>query len=207
VMALEIIDCEQGSEEWFRARMGIPTASQFKTVMAEGRSGNESKTRRKYLFQLVGEIITDTPMENYNNDDMLRGKEHEPLARADYAYIHDDLEVQRVGFIRNGNKGCSPDGLIGNDGMVELKSSYPHIILEAEFEDRVPSEHLRQCYGNLWIAEREWIDLMIFWPKMPEQFCKRIYRNEAEIKRIAGAVADFNGERLELLERARRRYA
>ena len=81
---LEIVDCEQGSEAWFRARMGIPTASEFATVMAKGRDGGASKTRAKYMRQLAGEIITGEPMESYSNGHMERGKEWEPDARDAY---------------------------------------------------------------------------------------------------------------------------
>lgn len=200
-MPVEIINCEQGTEEWFRARMGIPTASQFRTVMAQGKGGGESITRRKYMLQLVGEIITDTPMESYSNDDMLRGKEHEPDARKQFSFEH-DVEIEQVGFIRNGGKGCSPDGLIGKNGMVEFKSASPHILLDMLLTGKIPTEHIQQLQGNLWVAERSFIFLVVYWPKLP-LFIRRIERDETEIRRIAGAVADFNVELRQTLEKVR----
>mgnify|MGYP003388297107 FL=1 len=86
LMNPEIIDVEQGSDDWFKARMGIPTASMFKTVMASGKGGGESVTRRKYMLQLAGERITTAPRESYTNEHMERGKEQEPAALAEYQF-------------------------------------------------------------------------------------------------------------------------
>jgi hypothetical protein len=104
---MEIYTCEQGSEEWFAARLGIPTASQFQTIMAKGRDGGDSKTRRTYMMKLAGEILTGEPMDSFSNEHTERGHEMEPDARNLYAFMR-DCEPQCVGFIRNGQKGCSP---------------------------------------------------------------------------------------------------
>jgi hypothetical protein len=110
---MQIVECDQGTDEWFRARMGIPTASEFSTVMAQGRGGAESKTRKTYMLKLAGELLTGEPMDKFGNAHTERGKEMEPEARNLYAFMQ-DCEPQLVGFIRNGQKGCSPDSLIGN---------------------------------------------------------------------------------------------
>src|ERR1700746_2275707 len=103
----EIIHCEQGSPEWHAARAEIPTSSRFSDILAAG----EGKTRRKYMMQLAGEIITGQPMITYTNQHMERGQEMEPEARNWYALVH-AVELEQVGFIRNGNKGCSPDAIV-----------------------------------------------------------------------------------------------
>jgi hypothetical protein len=194
---MQIINCEQGSEEWFRARAGMPTASEFATVMAKG----EGKTRRTYLLKLAGEIITGEPMERYSNDYMERGHLMEVEARDFYAFIN-DVEPVQIGFIVNGRKGCSPDALIGADGMLELKTKAPHLLAECILRDSFPPEHRAQCQGALWVAEREWIDLSCYWPRMPT-FVKRAYRDEAYIAEIAAAVDQFNDELAAMVERIR----
>lgn len=196
---IEIINCEQGSPEWHAARAGIVTASEFATVLAKGRGGGESKTRRTYMLRLLGERLTGEVAESYSNGHMERGKALEAEARDAYAFLHDADYVQ-VGFIRSGDKGCSPDGLIGERGMVEIKTKLPHLQLDVLLTDEVPSEHIAQCQGALWIAEREWIDFASYWPKLP-LFVKRIHRDEAYIERLAEAVAEFNAELAQLQQR------
>lgn len=201
-MSMEIIDCEQGSEEWFRARMGLPTASQFATVMARGKGGGESLTRRKYMLQLAGEILTGEPMESYSNAHMERGKEMEEQARNLYSF-QTNYDLQRVGFIRNGKKGCSPDALVAANGMVEIKTTLPHLLIDLHLRGEMPPEHKAQCQGNLWVSGRGWIDICIYWPKMP-LFVQRIQRDEQYITSLSAAVDEFNAELADVVERMRR---
>lgn len=206
-MGLEIIDCEQNSPEWYRARMGIPTASEFKTIIGIKKDAREKVTRRTYMLKLAGELITGEPMESYSNDHMERGKAMEDEARNLYAFMT-DAEPKRVGFIRNGPKGCSPDSLIddpilGKRGMLEIKTKLAHLTIDCLLKDEFPSEHRAQCQGALWVAEREWIDICVYWPKLP-LFVKRAYRDEAFIKDLGQAVDDFNSELAEMVERVRR---
>src|SRR6185312_8191995 len=95
-----------------------------------------------------------------------RGKIMEDEARNFYAFTS-AVEPERVGFIQNGPRGCSPDSLIGASGMLEIKTALPHILIDRILKDDAPPEHKAQCQGNLWIAEREWIDLAIYWPRLP----------------------------------------
>jgi hypothetical protein len=202
---IKIFDCEQGSEEWHRVRAGIPTASEFSTVLAKGRSGGDSKTRRTYMLKLAGEILTGEPMENYSNANMERGKAMEPEARNLYAFLVED-EIKRVGFIQNGPKGCSPDSLLGTKGMLEIKTAFPHILIDLYTRNDFPPEHVAQCQGALWVAEREWIDLAVYWPKLP-LFVKRVYRDEAYILSLSNAVDDFNTELSQIVDYMRRHGA
>lgn len=201
-MSLEIIDCDQNSEEWIRARMGLPTSSMFATVMAKGRDNGPSLTRAAYMRKLAGEIITGEPMENYRNAAMDRGHAMEPEARDFYALMT-DTEPQLVGFIRNGRKGGSPDSLIGDDGLLEIKTAEAHILIEYIEADRFPAEHVAQCQGNLWVSERAWLDLIVYWPGMP-RFIKRIERDDGYIANLAGDVNRFNDELDALVERVRK---
>lgn len=198
---IDIIDCEQGTDEWFLARAGIPTASMFGTVMASGRGGGESKTRAKYMRQLAGEIITGKPMESFTNPHMERGHVMEPEARELYAFAT-DTAPQQVGFIRNGQKGCSPDSLIDASGMLEIKTKLPDLLIECLERNDFPPEHKAQCQGALLVAEREWIDIVVYWPAMPV-FIKRAYRDDAYIKTMAEAIDRFNEELETLVQRIR----
>lgn len=200
-MSIQVINCEQGTTEWFAARAGIPTASMFSTVMASGRGGGESKTRAKYMRQLAGEIITGMPMEGFSNAHMERGHFMEPEARDLYAFAT-STDPEQIGFIRNGMKGCSPDSLIGANGMLEIKTKLPDLLIECIERDDFPPEHRAQCQGALWVAEREWIDICVYWPAMPV-FIKRAYRDEEYIKTMSAAVAQFNEELAALVERIR----
>lgn len=201
-MSPRIIECEQGTPEWFKKRLGTPTASMFATVMAKGKDGGNSLTRKTYLHKLAGEIITGEPMEGYSNEHMQRGKDMEAEARQTYAFIH-AADPQLVGFIINGRKGASPDSLLGDTGMLEIKTKLPHLMIECILKDEFPAEHKAQCQGALWVAEREYIDIAVYWPKMP-LFVKRATRDEDYIKKLSDAVDAFNDELDAVVERIRR---
>lgn len=198
-MELQIFNCEQGSEDWIACRLGIPTASEFATVMAKGKGGGDSKTRRTYMLKLAGERLTQQRMYSYSNDHMERGKEMEAEARDLYAMVS-DVEPVQVGFLRRGDAGASPDSLIGDAGLLEIKTKLAHLQLECLLDDELPPEHKAQCQGQLWIAEREWVDFCSYWPGLP-LFRHRVYRDEAYIKQIATAVDAFNAEMLELISK------
>lgn len=203
-MTLIVHDMEQGSEAWFSARAGKPTASEFATVMAQGKGGSASVTRETYLNKLAGEICTGEPMENYVSADMLRGKEQEDAARDRYALLH-DAEPVRVGFLEETDvrAGASPDALLGDDGLLELKSAAPHVLIHKLKRGKFPAEHVAQCQGGLWVSGRDWIDIAIFHPKLP-LFVQRAYRDEPYIANLAGEVARFNEELAQTVERVRR---
>lgn len=198
---MQIVDVTQGTPEWLAARAGIPTASMFATVMAKGKGAEASKTRATYMRKLAGEIITGEPMDSFSNAHMERGQVMESEARDAYAFLH-DASPELVGFIRSGDKGCSPDSLVGLVGMVEIKTKLPHLQIEVLERGELPPEHKAQCQGALWVAEREWIDFVSYWPKLP-LFVKRVYRDEAYIADLSTAVDAFNGELAALVERVR----
>jgi hypothetical protein len=205
-MKLEIFDVEQGTAEWFLCRAGVPTASCFHKVMAKGRGGEESKTRRDYLCQLADEVIYQDPVETYKNENMERGNVMEPEARSIYA-LENDVMPQQVGFVFNHDlgAGCSPDSFIGRDGMLQIKTSFPRLWVSNVIRDEAPPEHRAQCQGELWVCGREWLDLMIYWPKR-RPFVKRILRDEPYIRELAKAVLVFNGELEAMVAALRTKY-
>lgn len=191
-------DIEQNTPEWLQARAGIPTASQFATVLAKG----EGKTRRTYMLKLAGEIITGEPMESFSNAHTERGHEFEPEARDLYAF-QTGAALERVAFIRNGRTGCSPDSLIGEDGGAEIKTKLPHLLAEVLLKGEVPPEHKAQVQGTLWVSKRQWWDVVIYWPRMP-LFVKRVYRDEPYIQKLATEVDKFNAELDDVVAQIRR---
>lgn len=198
---MDVIHCEQGTAEWFAARAGIPTASMFATILAKGKGDSASKTRATYMRKLAGEIITGDPMESYSNDHMERGKVMEAEARDLYAF-QQNVEPTQIGFIRSGQKGCSPDSLIDANGACEIKTKLPHLQIEVLERGTLPPEHKAQCQGVLWVAEREWIDFVSYWPKMPLFVC-RVTRDEEYIAALSDAMDAFNDELAALVERVR----
>jgi hypothetical protein len=183
-----LFDIEQGSEQWRAIRCGLPTASEFSSILAKG----EGKTRRSYMLRLAGEILTGVPADGFETADTVRGHEMEPAARTLYAFMT-DTEPHLVGFVRNGRKGCSPDAMIGNDGLLEIKTKKPALLIDVLLKGEFPPEHKAQCQGALWVTEREWIDLAVYWPGLP-LFIIRATRDEPYINTLSNAVSAFNEE-------------
>jgi len=190
---VEILDFAQNSPEWIAARAGIPTSSEFSTVMAKGRNGGESLTRKKYLYKLAAERIIGQPVEVWGgNAHTERGHALEPEARALYALMS-DADPKRVGFIRRGPVGCSPDSLIGDDGLLEIKTKLPHLQVELLESKVLPPEHKAQIQGQLWVSGREWTDFFSYWPGLPP-FQTRVHREPIYIAEMQKAVVDFLAE-------------
>jgi hypothetical protein len=169
---VEFFDMPQRSPEWFAMRMGIPTASQFSSIVANGKDGGESLTRAKLMRQYAGEILTGRPAETYQSAAMRRGIEMEPLARDYYArrYLTD---VDPIGFVRRtvrnplGDEwmvGCSPDGLIGDDDVLQIKTMEAEAIIALAQKGAAgfPSEHRAQCQGELWVLGRRRNHLLLY---------------------------------------------
>lgn len=207
---MEIINCEQRSPDWFRHRSGIVTASMMKTVMASGKDGGDSKTRTKYLYQLAGEILTGEPCPSYSNENMERGNTMEAEARNAYALIHGH-DLTQVGFIkrtytiegRTRTIGCSPDSLIGSAGILEIKTQDADLLIARLLAGGSAPEHLAQLQGNLWVTERQWIDLSIYWPKLPE-FRRRFRRDDLYIRKLEIAVDVFYSDLEQIVDKIRR---
>jgi hypothetical protein len=205
---LTIIDCVQGSELWHREKIGIPSASNFATIMASGRDGGASVTRTKLLHRMATEVITGEPVaEGFKSAAMERGNQMEAEVRESYSK-RKNVEVQQVGFAKNFaglmHAGASPDGLLGFDGGLEIKTAEGHVLIP--LLDRPQSavmDHRWQIQGNMWIFERNWWDLCVYChPKMPKVDV-RIDRDEAMIRQISEQVQTFNFDLKRLIEKLR----
>lgn len=209
-MSLEICECTQGSPEWIAFRLGIPTASCFSEVLASGKGGGESATRTTYMEKLIGERLSGTPMWSYTSEHTERGHEMEDEARKLYAMVA-DCEPQPVGFMRRNDLQCgaSPDSLVGDDGLLEIKTRLPHLQVKAlrrlnKFQGnrRVPPEYMDQLQGQLLVSGRQWVDLITYWPGM-QLFRVRVTRDEEHIEQLTTAIAAFNTELLTVMESIR----
>jgi len=161
---MKIYDFPQGSPEWFKIRCGIPTASNFdKLVTSEGKL---SKQRQKYLYKVAGEYITGVPEETYQNAAMVRGVEMEAEARNLYQVIN-DVEVQQVGFCVGEpdiEYGCSPDGLVGDNGMIEIKCPSLAVHVGYLLDGKLPVDYVQQVQGELLVTGRDWNDFVSYYP-------------------------------------------
>jgi len=177
---------EQGSPEWLAARLGIPSASMFaKIVTTKGAWSTSADT---YINQLVAERLTGEREEVFQSHHMIRGTELEPDARDLYSLMTDS-EVTEVGFCLHDTlaAGCSPDGLIGEDGGLEIKCPAPSTHVEYLRGGVLPSKYKQQVMGCLWITGREWWDFMSYHPTM-KPLIVRVERDEEYIAALENCV-------------------
>jgi len=192
-----ITDISQGSEEWKSLRLGKITASCFDKVMAKGRGNSPSKTRQSYMMQLAAEILTQQPQDSFTNQYMEWGNECEPQARSMYEF-NNNVDVEEVAFIElDEHVGVSPDGLVGDNGMVEIKCPKTTTQLERFLSGEFPSTYKAQVQGQLWVSEREWCDFISFDPRIngaASYFEIRVERDEEYIKLLRKEVHKFSVE-------------
>lgn len=191
---------EQRSEAWFDARCGKLTGSRFADVMNVLKGGSPGANRRNLVTLLAVERLTRATVETFQNDAMRRGTELEPEARAVFEAQTGDL-VDVVGFIPHPTLdyvGVSPDGLLGDDGMVEFKcpaSMAKH--LDALRSNDHAKEYRWQLQGQLWVAHRKWVKAVSYDPRFPEHLrlaiC-HVERDEKAIKELAAECATANDE-------------
>lgn len=193
-----VLDVVQGSPEWQRARLGIPTASRFEHILTP-KTRKLSTSSGRYMCELLAERMLGFPVHEVSSGFMERGSELE--ARAASAYeLENDVETERVGFVLRDDQrsGCSPDRLVGDKGGVQIKcvSAHVHIgaLLGMEHEG-----HFAQVQGEMWVTEREWWDLMFYNPAMPSRTF-RFVRDDDYIAALESAVPGFC-DRLDAAER------
>lgn len=186
--------CEQRSDEWFQLRLGKVTASHFSTAISNG-SG-----RKTYMMKLLAERMTGIPHENYSAKWMDEGSELEPEAREYYKKVK-GVEVEQIGFVDIGDVGSSPDGFVGDEGMIEIKCPFPSTHLGYILKDTFPSEHKAQVQGQLWVCNRKWADFVSYDPRVSNRpmFVIRVKRDEKYINELNAKVSVFV-EELKALE-------
>ncbi len=199
---------DQGTQAWKDERAGNITASRIGDVQTKPRKGQrESTVRRNYRAQLICEILTGKAVEDqFQSWDMKRGIELEPRARVEYE-IKAGVIVDKCGFIPHHSiprAGASPDGLIGQDGLVQFKCVKTATHLDWLMEKIVPVEHRGQMYFEMACTGRKWSDFVSYEPNLPQQlqlFVARLSRDEAEIAEIETEVRKLNAEIDEIIQR------
>lgn len=181
----------QGSLEWLRLRMGRPTASNFNRLVTPG--GKLSSQASDYCNQLLAELILGRPLEGPSMPWMDHGKKTEAEARSYYSLLHDKVTLTQVGFITtdDGLVGCSPDSLIDEDGMLEIKCPKESTHVGYLLSDHTAAkEYMPQLQGQLYVTGRAYVDILSYHPEMPEAII-RVERNEEFLKVLDAALKDF----------------
>lgn len=207
-MSTDFLSLVQGSDEWKTARLGKVTASRMADLTAKTKFG-WGAGRANYMAELLVERLTGVPTEGYSNDAMKRGSATEPEARMEYQ-IRTGLEVEQVGFVPHPTiamAGCSPDGLIGESGLVEIKcpNSATHIEMLLGRPPRVPDKYEKQIQFQLTCTGRLWCDFVSYDPRLPERMrlsIKRVRWDAHLIQYLEESAGDFlrelNAKKLEL---------
>jgi len=196
-------DVEQGSLDWLKLRLGIPTASEFSKIITPSK-GDLSKSARKYAHYLVAESLMGEPLESLDHLEWIaRGKELEPQAVQNYEFTY-DVETQAIGFVTtdDGRMGASPDRfIIGSKAGLEIKCPSPQVhvgyLIDGPGEDYKP-----QVQGQLLIAELEYVDFFSYHPRCPPVRI-RTYRDELYLVKMQAALELFCEMKDEMMQKAR----
>ena len=183
---------EQRTEEWYQARLGKVTASKVAAVLAK----KDSATRYYNLTYIVIERLTVKQQEFYTNEAMQWGTDTEPQARMAYE-AHSNNLVDEFGFIDHptiANFGCSPDGVIGEDGLIEIKCPNSKTHLSTLLSKKAPSKYIPQMQTQMAVMNRQWCDFVSFDPRLPEElqlFVVRVNRDDEYIAKLEEEVIAF----------------
>ena len=182
-MGVVIHDVEQNTDEWFSLRAGVPTASEFKKVLSG--TGKKSAQRITYAAQLAAELCVGGELERWEGNQWTeRGHELEAESLVSYE-LERDSDVKSVGFVlRDKRYGASPDGLVSNDGLLEIKNLSPaqHVLVLDRWRRNgtVPPDYIPQCQGQLFVCDRQWVDLYFHHTRLPTLIA-RIERDQEYI--------------------------
>lgn len=200
----------QGSAEWKAIRCGKVTASRVADVIAKTKTGYGA-SRANYAAELVAERLTGVVIEGYTNAAMQHGTATEPEARAAYEF-RTDATVIEVGFVEHPNlnfSGASPDGLVGEDGLVEIKCPITATHIETLLTGKVPAKYETQMLWQMACSGRKWCDYVSYDPRLPESmrlFVKRLHRDDKRIEEITGEVMLFLNEINETVAKLTEKY-
>jgi putative phage-type endonuclease len=190
-----MLEVPQGSAAWLQARLGKATASRIADIVAKTKSG-WGASRYNYEAELVAERLTGVPADTYVNGAMQHGTDTEPQARAEYAFAA-DVDVVEVGFIehpRIAMAGASPDGMVGDEGLVELKAPNTATHLRTLLGEPIAAKYITQMQWQMGTTGRTWCDFCSFDPRLPDYarlFIKRVYRDQAAIDSLEVEVVQF----------------
>lgn len=201
---MRVTEYEQRSPEWYAVRLGIPTASNFARMITPG--GKKSAQIEKYINELVGERLTGKTKSIPQTNAMAHGTFMEPFAR-DYYEFSQDVEVVEVGLCLHDiiDAGASPDGLVGDDGLLEIKCPFEaDIHVEYLRAQALPDKYKPQVMGQLWITGREWCDFLSYHDEMKSMLV-RVYRDEKYIDALEQIVNEAVQEISNLTEKYRRK--
>lgn len=182
----------QGTDEWLAERVGVITASRFKDARDKLKSGQPSSKALEYAYDVARERCGGKAPQVFQNAAMRFGQEQEPLARAAYEAQTGAL-VTEAGFICDDERifGCSVDGMVGDDGLIEVKTIVSSEVLFRVIVEGDHSDYLDQINGALWMLGRKWCDLILWAPDLPSMKVVRIDRNEDAIDKLVADLADF----------------
>lgn len=192
------LDVTQGSQAWLEARLGKVTASRVSDVIAKTKSG-WGASRANYAAQLIAERLTGSVAESYSNSAMQWGTDTEPQARAAYEF-HTDADVKEVGFVvhpKIAMSGASPDGLVGKEGLVEIKCPNTATHIDTLLKKKVPAKYITQMQWQMACTQRAWCDFVSFDPRMPAEmalFVQRIVFDLARAEELEADVTQFLSE-------------
>lgn len=191
---------EQRSSDWFAARWGVATASRFADVMAKGRNGQPLASYKNYLAELVIERLTEPPTEDtgYKSPAMEWGTQYEPTAILEYE-LNTGNQVTSAFFEKHPTleAGASPDGYVGEDGLIEIKCPNSATHLETLKSQEIPKQYVAQVQGQLWITGRKWCDFVSYDPRYPSNaqiFITRIERDDDFIEQLQEEMIEFLAE-------------
>lgn len=196
----------QGSQEWHRLRMGIPTASEFERIITPAKwEPTKGDTRRKYMVELLTALILDEPLKPVTASALDHGHDWEDKAVAAYEMLY-GVDVERVGFCTNdtGTVGCSPDGFIGQDGGVEIKCpEKPEIHVGYMLDpETLKQNYFVQTQGQLYVTGRKWTDLISYFSGL-DMVCVRVFPVAEFQAKLHAALTDFCGLLSANIERAK----
>lgn len=203
-------DIIQGSPEWFTARVGKVTASRVADVIAKTKSGY-SASRANYMAELIAERLTGKSAERFTNAAMQHGTDTEPEARSAYEF-RQNVDVTQVGFVLHptiADTGASPDGLIGTDGLIEIKCPNTATHIETLLTGAIPAKYITQMHWQMICTGRYWCDFASYDPRLPEAmrlFVKRIDRDPAFCAELETEVIGFLNETRGKVEALRSKF-
>jgi putative phage-type endonuclease len=188
----------QGTDEWKIEKLGHVSAGSVSDILAKGKSG-ESKMRESYKWRIVTERLTGQIQESFSNDAMLWGVETEEQARTTYELTY-GVTVDQTGFVKHPTMqwvGASPDGMVGTDGLIEIKCPHTKTHLQTLESAKAPAIYIPQMQMQMWTMNRSWCDFVSYDPRLPHNlqfFCIRVNRDQEYIDNMEQEVIRFLAE-------------